>query len=64
MNEYGIINQDGYLCIFDRQKHKQMLRVNTFIKLSNWILQHPGRYKFIDLDVIVYTDDITDIYSE
>lgn len=64
MIEYGIINQEGYLCVFDRQRHKQVLRVNTFAGLSKWIMAHPGKYKFIDLDVVVFTDDITDIYSE
>lgn len=64
MNNYGIINQDGYLCVFDRQRHKQVLRVSTFVSLAKWIMHHPGNYKFIDFDVTVFTDDITDIYSE
>ena len=58
MNSYGVINQDGQLVIYDQQKHKQILRVNVFEDLVDWIKQHPGRYKFIDLDVVITSESI------
>ena len=61
MINYGCINQDGYLCVFDRNRHKQVLRVDTFAKLAHWISQHPGNYKFIDVTFQIFTDDITDL---
>ena len=58
MNSYGVINQDGQLVIYDSQKHKQILRVSVFTDLVDWIKQHPGHYKFIDLDVTITPDNI------
>lgn len=51
MKNYGIINQDGKLCIFDQDKHKTVLRVSVFDELVEWMRHHPGHYKFIDFDV-------------
>ena len=62
--DYGVLNQDGYLCVFDRNRHKQVLRVTAFANLCKWIFNNPGHYKFIDFDVNVFSDDITDIYPD
>jgi len=46
--DYGIINQDDYLCVFDSEKHKQVFRCRQFNELVDWVKQHTGTYKFID----------------
>lgn len=53
MQQYGIINQDNYLVIFDQEHHKQVFRCEHFDTLTEWIRQHPGKYHFIDFIITI-----------
>lgn len=52
---FGIINQDSEFTIYDQDEHRPLLRVanNNFNIIVEWMYDHPGKYVFRDLEVVI-----------